>query len=68
MLLIAAKDEVIVISDSEVSLKESVGDEKMNADPAATKVTVPKDIKVDGSANKETTTSENKAEDGYPIC
>lgn len=60
---IAAKDgEVIVISDSEVSLKESVGDEKMNADPAATKVTVPKDIKVDGSANKETTTSENKAE------
>lgn len=61
--IIAAKEgEVIDISDSEISLKESVGDEKMNADPAATKVTVPKDITVDGSANKETTTSENKAE------
>lgn len=61
---IAAKeDEIIVISDNEVSLKESVGDEKMNADTAATKVTaVPKDITVKGSANAEMTTSENKAE------
>uniref|UniRef100_A0A8C2EJS6 Si:ch211-212k18.4 n=1 Tax=Cyprinus carpio TaxID=7962 RepID=A0A8C2EJS6_CYPCA len=59
----AKEDEIIVISDSEVSLNESVGDEKMNADTAATKVTaVPKDITVDGSANAETTTSENKAE------
>lgn len=62
--IIAAKeDENIVISDSEVSLKESVGDEKMNADTAATKITaVPKDITVDASANAEITTTENKAE------
>ncbi len=44
-------------------MKESVGDEKMDADTAATKITaVPKDITVDASANAEMTTTENKAE------
>ncbi|XP_016097563.1 zinc finger protein 638 [Sinocyclocheilus grahami] len=58
--IIVAKAEKSIVSSK--SLKESVGEEKVNADTAATKLSaVPKDLTVDASANAETATPENKA-------
>uniref|UniRef100_A0A671LHW2 Matrin-type domain-containing protein n=1 Tax=Sinocyclocheilus anshuiensis TaxID=1608454 RepID=A0A671LHW2_9TELE len=58
--IIVAKAEESIVSSK--SLKESVGEEKVNADTAATKISaVPKDLTVDASANAETATPENKA-------
>ncbi|KTG01162.1 hypothetical protein cypCar_00018420 [Cyprinus carpio] len=58
-IIVAKAEESIGTSNNEVCLEESVGEGKVNADTAATKVTaVPKDLTV---ANGETATSENKA-------
>uniref|UniRef100_A0A8C2E2C3 Zinc finger protein 638-like n=1 Tax=Cyprinus carpio TaxID=7962 RepID=A0A8C2E2C3_CYPCA len=58
-IIVAKAEESIGTSNNEVCLEESVGEGKVNADTAATKVTaVPKDLTV---ANGETATPENKA-------